>query len=139
MCRGDAIIGEPTEMCWRLCSIAVTASMVVFSSSLTIPSGSPGGDFERVHLPEVKPSAQVIGRRLDDELVLVHLSTNRIYALNNTGARLWELLESGYTVEKISEIMLEEFEVDEAGLRSELATLLTALQREELVDDGGVR
>ena len=30
-----------------------------------------------------------------DEVVLVHLRTNRIYTLNRTGARFWELLEDG--------------------------------------------
>jgi hypothetical protein len=112
--------------------------MVLFSSGLTTADGSPGGEFRRADLPEVKPSARVIGRRLEDELVLVHLGTNRIYALNTTGARLWELLDSGHTVEKVVEIMLREFEVDEVGLRSELAALLTTLRREELVDDRDV-
>jgi hypothetical protein len=130
-----AIISETGRDVGRACGIPVTASMVLSSTAVTTSSGSPEGDFQRAHLPNVKPSAQVIGRRLDDELVLVHLSTNRIYALNTTGARLWELLESGTTVEKVVETMLEEFEVDEAQLRGELAVLLAMLQQEELVDD----
>jgi hypothetical protein len=41
---------------------------------------------------ELRPEDDVVSRRLEDEVVLVHLRTNRIYKLNETGARLWELL-----------------------------------------------
>jgi hypothetical protein len=72
---------------------------------------------------------------LGDEFVLVHLGTNRIYALNATAARLWELLEQGCTYATITEIMLREFDVDEADLWAELEALMTTLQRRELLLD----
>jgi hypothetical protein len=37
----------------------------------------------------VQPNRDVVARRLKDEIVLVHLRTNRIYSLNRTGARFW--------------------------------------------------
>jgi len=37
----------------------------------------------------VQPSRDVVARRLEDEIVLVHLQKNRIYSLNRTGARFW--------------------------------------------------
>ena len=44
-------------------------------------------------LPTRNPD--VVFRRLDDEVVLVNMKTNLIYALNPTAARFWELLRRG--------------------------------------------
>jgi Transglutaminase-like superfamily/Coenzyme PQQ synthesis protein D (PqqD) len=40
--------------------------------------------------PQLHPD--VVWRWVDDEAVLVNVKTNRIYSLNPTGARLWELI-----------------------------------------------
>ena len=42
---------------------------------------------------------------VDDEVVLVNLQTNRIFALNPTGARFWELLEGGAGRAEIEETL----------------------------------
>lgn len=41
----------------------------------------------------------MLSRRVDNELVLVKISSNEIFALNATAARTWELLEGGADVE----------------------------------------
>lgn len=64
---------------------------------------------------------------------MVHLRTNRIYSLNETGARLWELLEAGHDRERIERQMLEEFDVEAADLRREIAELLAMLETQQLV------
>ena len=51
------------------------------------------------------PSPDVVARRVDDEVVLVNLQTNRIFALNSTGARFWELLEGGADRVEIEETL----------------------------------
>jgi hypothetical protein len=68
-----------------------------------------------------------------EELVLVQLKTNRIYSLNKTGARLWELLSSGCSREAIERQLLDEFDVDEAQLRQEVDTQLAELTQEGLL------
>jgi len=40
----------------------------------------------------LKPAPEVLARRLPGGAVLVHMRTNRIFELNETGARIWELL-----------------------------------------------
>ena len=84
----------------------------------------------------VAPDGEVVGQRLGDELVLVHLRTNQIFILNRTGARFWELLESGADLQSIEEILLQEFEVDPAELKRELEGFVRALSTEELVRVG---
>jgi hypothetical protein len=77
-----------------------------------------------------------VHQRLEGEIVLVNLKTNRIFALNRTGARLWELLEAGCDRSEISRRMQTEFDVDAAQLDQEIEALLSSLIDEELVVSG---
>jgi Coenzyme PQQ synthesis protein D (PqqD) len=83
----------------------------------------------------IHASPDVVARRLDDELVLVHLGTNRIYSLNATGGRYWELLQEGLGQELILRRMLDEFAVDEPTLQAEIAAITADLRREGLVTE----
>lgn len=75
---------------------------------------------------------------MDDQYVLVQLQTNRIYQLNRTGARLWELLEAGHDLQQAQEQILLEFDVDEERVRSEINTLMGELVAKGLLEpDGG--
>jgi hypothetical protein len=82
-------------------------------------------------LPSVNPD--VVHQRVGDDVVLVHLKTNQIFALNETGARFWELLSAGGTRPEIEAAMMAEFEVEPAALATEIDTLLAALAREGIV------
>jgi hypothetical protein len=67
--------------------------------------------------------------------VLVHLQTNRIFELNATGVRVWELAGEGADLDAIERTLLEEFAVDPDRLRSELLALVNRLTAEGLVND----
>jgi hypothetical protein len=79
------------------------------------------------------PSDEVVSRRLDDIVVLIHLRTNRIFELNTTGARLWELIGAGTSTGEIREIMSNEFDVPPAELTTAIASLTQMLTSEELI------
>ena len=83
----------------------------------------------------IQASSDVVARRLDDEVVLVHLTTNHIYSLNATGGRYWELLEEGLGHEIIVNRMLDEFEIDRPSLELEIADITAQLRREGLVTE----
>src|SRR5437879_3166159 len=80
-----------------------------------------------------RPHPDVIVQRLGEEIMLLHLESNRFYELNRTGARLWELLAAGCDGAQIQQQMQQEFEVDPAQLTNEIDQLLSLLSREELV------
>lgn len=86
----------------------------------------------------LRPHPDVVARRVDDEFVLVQLVRNHVYALNRTGARLWELIAEGCSPAEALGPILEEFDVPEPELRREVNALLELLLREELVssDEG---
>ena len=79
------------------------------------------------------PVEDVVYRELNGEIVLVHLGNDHIYALNETGARFWQLLADGRDRAAICAQMLEEFAVDPAELDREIDALLAELQSAGLV------
>jgi hypothetical protein len=80
-----------------------------------------------------RPSHNVIAKRLEGGTVLVHTSTNSIFELNETGTRVWELLEQFETVESIVGHLVEEFDVGAAEATQEVEHLLARLQSEGLI------
>jgi hypothetical protein len=87
-----------------------------------------------VHATRFTPNPDVVWRQVEGEIVLVHLKTNQMYALNPTGARLWELLSEGLDTSDIEATLLAEFDVDAGDVRSEIDRLLRELVDAGLVD-----
>jgi len=85
-----------------------------------------------------RTSADAVAQRLGDEVVLVHIRTDKIFVLNRTGARVWELLCESLDRSAIQGRLLAEFEVGEVQLAAEIDALLTALTEAGLIlpDDG---
>jgi hypothetical protein len=81
----------------------------------------------------LRPNPEVIAKRLDQATVLVDISTSRIFELNETGTRIWELLGQGLNVEQIVQHLVSEFEVEDSQAAEELKTLLSQLRDQGLV------
>jgi Coenzyme PQQ synthesis protein D (PqqD) len=95
---------------------------------MTDHADQPDGRDERL-----RPSPDVVSRRLDGAGVLVHLPTNRIFELNETGIRIWELLSDGRDHAGVVNHLVEEFDVDAERAGRELNDLLHRFQREGLI------
>ena len=83
-----------------------------------------------------QPDADLVFRRMGEEMVLVHLPSDRIYVLNTTGARIWELLLETADLETVKARLLEEFEGSPEAIEAELATFVTELERLRLQGHG---
>ena len=98
---------------------------------------APAGATENVSLPKMKgpytPNPDVVFKRLEDRMVLVHLTTSQIFELNHTGARVWELLQEGVSGDTLLDRLKAEFEIDPATLRTEIESLLSELTSEGLI------
>jgi Coenzyme PQQ synthesis protein D (PqqD) len=84
---------------------------------------------------DATPHKDVVARRLGDRTVVVNLRTNRIYELNPTAARLWELLEAGCERGRIEQTLLEEYDADHAKVRREVDVTLATLSKEGLINE----
>src|SRR5690242_17145967 len=91
------------------------------------------GDPKNGTSPSFQPGPDVIAQRLGDEVVLVHMQSDRIFELNRTAARLWELLTTGCTQADAQRRMLEEFAVDPTQLTQEINTIVASLVSEQLL------
>jgi hypothetical protein len=80
------------------------------------------------------PDPDVLVQRMGQEMILLHLRTNRFYELNRTGARLWELVCAGLDRSGVQEQMSCEFDVDAAQLGTEIDGLLATLAAEQLLN-----
>lgn len=79
------------------------------------------------------PHPHVVFQRLGTETVLVHLTSDRIFELNGTATRIWELMEAGMDLASIQQQLLAEYDTEAARLNQETANLLAMLLAEELV------
>ena len=90
-------------------------------------------------------SPNVVYREIAEERILVPIKKNTadmaaIYVLNETGARVWDLLDGDRTVADIRDVMAAEYEVEEEVLVEDLATILGQLEETGMVKvcDGSV-
>ena len=84
-------------------------------------------------MTSLRPDANVLARRVGDELVLVHPRRNEVFSLNVTGARLWELMSEGRTRSELVDRLTVEFEVTRETAEQATDELLGRLEREGLL------
>lgn len=72
-------------------------------------------------------SGAVLHQQLHAETVLLHLTAEHYYGLDEVGSRVWQLLDQGCSGASIVAALLEEYEVDETTLRADVTRLLEEL------------
>jgi len=72
-------------------------------------------------------------RDLDGEAVLLELGTGRYFGLNETGTRMWHLLQEHGSVETAFQTLLNEYDVAEERLRQELMGFVGTLTAQRLL------
>jgi len=75
----------------------------------------------------------VVARRIGDETVVVNMETSRMYTLNATASRTWELLREGLGESEVLDQLEAEFDVPREQLRRDVADLVADLMREGLL------
>ena len=81
---------------------------------------------------------QLVKRTIAGDVILVpvgdsSLELKGLLTLNETGERMWDLLLQCDTDEALVQHMLEEYEVDEATLRTDVGEFLTQLRQLEIL------
>ena len=82
----------------------------------------------------LRHSVDAVSNRLGDGGVVVNLRTNRIFELNATGMRAWELMGDGRTRAELERQLEAEFAATPGRVRTELEQLIADLAGEGLVD-----
>jgi len=80
-----------------------------------------------------RSSPDALATRVGDEIVLVDLTTDRIYSLNRTAARIWELLCADCDRAEVERRMLEEFDVTPGQLAEAIDDLIVSMTQDGLL------
>jgi hypothetical protein len=78
-------------------------------------------------------SPDVIFRELDGEAVILNLETGTYFGLDEVGTRMWQLIADQVAIEKVVEVLLDEYEVEEGRLRQDVIDLIRQLMGKGLV------
>ena len=89
----------------------------------------------RQNLPHrVVLGPHVVWHQLEDEIVLLNLTTEQYHGLNEVGSDALKLLiETGDPEHVVNQILVE-YEIDEESVRRDLADLLSELVAAQLID-----
>ena len=82
---------------------------------------------------DFQANPNTVAKRVGEEIVLVNLETNQIYAMNRTAARFWELASGGAAQSEIERQLLAEFQVTREQLVDEIEALLVSIENAGLI------
>lgn len=88
-------------------------------------------------MPEpIRIADDVVFEVLDDETVVLNLTSGEYHTLNGTGTRAWQLIEEHHDLDRVRTAMAAEFDVDAARLAADLERLVKDLVERRLVTVG---
>ena len=85
---------------------------------------------------EIRIPENVLFNEVAGEAVLLNLDSGRYFALNEVGARLWQLLAEHRRLAPVLEQMLTEYEVTAEQLRADVEPLIEELLAQGLLVRG---
>ena len=78
-------------------------------------------------------SDQVLFQNLDGEAVLLDLSSETYFGLNEVGTRIWQLIENAPPLAEVHHTLCAEFEADATRIEHDLLALMGELSKAGLV------
>jgi hypothetical protein len=81
----------------------------------------------------IKIPDDVVFRILGGEAVILNLASGTYFGLDDVGTRMWQLMSEHGSTDKVVELMLEDYDVEESLLQSDLDKLIKDLTENGLV------
>src|SRR5438034_6276857 len=81
----------------------------------------------------VQKAPSIVSRKIADEVILVPISQkvgeiDCLYALNEVGARIWELIDGDRSLQELRDAIVEEFEVSQTEAQEDITVLIEQLK-----------
>jgi hypothetical protein len=86
------------------------------------------------NLVQIRPAHNVAVADVDGEAIVLNVTSGVYFGLNPMATRIWHLVSAGTTEDQVVQSLLAEFDVDEARLRTDVATTLQHLRANGLID-----
>ncbi len=93
----------------------------------------PHYDSALLHQVVLRTNPDVQATTMDEETVLLDLSTGRYYTLNRVGSLIWERCTGTQTISDIHAVLCDRFEVAPERALDDLVTLVSQLTQEGLL------
>lgn len=88
----------------------------------------------RLGVRKYKLSTDQVSSNMAGEVVILNHGRGIYYGLGEVGALVWSALENGpRSVEELCELVMEEYEVDQATCEKDIEALIESLLQEKLV------
>ena len=82
---------------------------------------------------QVTLSAEALVQEIGGEAVILDLASSTYFGLDDIGLRIWRLLETGKALNEVLGIMLEEYDVSERQMETDLLAFVDKLHKAGLV------
>jgi uncharacterized lipoprotein len=81
---------------------------------------------------------KVSWRRVNGEIIIIHLETTNYYSINKTGSIIWEMLsQQPSSEEEIIERVSKQYSVDSKTTGKDVQLYLRTMLEEDLIQEGG--
>ena len=85
----------------------------------------------------VRIQDDVLFQELQGEAVLLNLKTGVYLGLNPIGTRMWQLLQEDGALNRVLEVMLQEYDVTQEKLAQDLLDLVGQMEQQGLLAEAG--
>jgi hypothetical protein len=85
--------------------------------------------------PKWQATKDLLSSKIDDEVIIMGLQTDKYYGLDAIASRIWELLEEPRSLDELVSLLREEYEVEEDICRQETLALLQDLSSQKLIHE----
>ena len=82
---------------------------------------------------KVKFADTVFAQEVDGEMVLLDMNSENYFGLDAVGTDIWQAMQEEENLEKVLEILLEQYDVEEEVLKNDLLAFVQKLQENGLV------
>ena len=76
-------------------------------------------------------------QRMDEETIVVDPRTREVHLLNETAARIWELLASPRSLDQLTATLADEYDAPDDEVRAAVEETLATLRDKGLLSAGG--
>jgi hypothetical protein len=83
----------------------------------------------------MRPTRRAIARALDDKLVVLDTESGSYFELDTVGARIWQLIAEGSTVDQVVSTLTSEFTVEPAKALRDASAFFDELRKHRLIED----
>jgi len=81
----------------------------------------------------IKRNPELVSSNVDGEKVMMSIESGEYFGLDSVGSRIWELIENPIQVEKLIELLLDEFDVEKEQCEADTVDFLDQLFEKRLI------